>query len=141
MTFSEYTKTVVQAGAAQLARTKSYSVLARMQAQNAVVRHTQAHVQRALCTPDQVPWAQDEVGGVVGRDRQLPARPQIRPQQLRAAGSELRWERGGFEPSLTYSFALGLPAPAVLGAPPPAASETCISPAAGSTTTRQCWGD
>ena len=141
MTFFRYPRSLVQAGSAQLAREKSSRVLARGLAQTLAVRQTWTRERSAFCTPDWIPWTPDEVVVEVGRHRRLPAQLQTRPQQLKKAGGELRWERGGFEPSLTCSFALGLPAPAVLGASPPAASETCISPAAGSTTTRQCWGD
>ena len=81
MTFSRYTKSLVQTGSAPGPRAKSYRVLARGQAQTLVVRQTRAHAQRALCSRDGVPGGPEEVGEVVGRDRRLPARLQTRPQQ------------------------------------------------------------
>ena len=55
MAFSSYTKSLVQAGSAQLARAKSTRVLAGGHAQMLIVRHTRTHAHSALRSPDMAP--------------------------------------------------------------------------------------
>ena len=141
MTFSHYSKSLVQAGSAQLARSKSYRVLACGQAQSMCRGHTQTHA-CARCPALAPAPSRRETQSDPSEVEAVYLRTDASDLVSQEAAMGLCAKKGGrFELSRTASISPRPPSPAV-----PRASSFDSTSGAGdfghpATSTRSSWGD